>query len=178
MKTPGSNASIWFAIQVSRRITHWFLSEVYSGLLTPRFPDSNCVWNNECLKLEHHLHGSSYTKLGITSFSLTYILAGLEIKYGLPVHLYIGPQFRSEEFAHFMKVNGVKLVLVAPHHAAGNGLAERMVQSWTTWRPAKVVNCRFSNVLPTTCWLTGQQGMLPLAEHHLAYSWDESYASV
>ena len=88
--------------------------------------------------------------------------------------LYIGPQFRSEEFAHFMKVNGVKHVRVAPHHAAGNGLAERMVQSWTTWRPAKVVNCRFSNVLPTTCRLTGQQGMLPLTEHQLAYSWDES----
>ena len=33
-------------------------------------------------------------------------------KYGLPVHCVIhnSPQFRSEEFAHFMKVNGVKHV--------------------------------------------------------------------
>ena len=31
-------------------------------------------------------------------------------KYGLPVHCVVenSPQFRSEEFAHFMKVNGVK----------------------------------------------------------------------
>ena len=31
-------------------------------------------------------------------------------KYGLPVHYVVenSPQFRSEEFAHFMKVNGVK----------------------------------------------------------------------
>ena len=50
--------------------------------------------------------------------------------------------------------------------------------SRTIWRPAKVVNYRFSNILPTTCWLTGQQGILPPAEHLLAYSWDESYASV
>ena len=31
-------------------------------------------------------------------------------KYGFPVHCVVenSPQFRSEEFAHFMKVNGVK----------------------------------------------------------------------
>ena len=33
-------------------------------------------------------------------------------KYGLPVHCLVenSPQFRIEEFAHFMKVNGVKHV--------------------------------------------------------------------
>ena len=38
------------------------------------------------------------------------------------------PQFRSEEFTRFLKMNGVKHVRVAPYHAASNGLAERMVQ--------------------------------------------------
>ena len=53
-------------------------------------------------------------------------------KYGLPVHCvsHNGPQFCSEEIGHFLKVNGVKHVRVAPYHAASNGLAERMVQSF------------------------------------------------
>ena len=38
------------------------------------------------------------------------ILRELFAKYGLPVHCVSdnGPQFRSEEFAHFLKMNGVK----------------------------------------------------------------------
>ena len=53
-------------------------------------------------------------------------------KYGFPVHCVSdnGPQFRSEEFAHFLKMNGVKHIRVAPYHAASNGLAARMVQSF------------------------------------------------
>ena len=60
------------------------------------------------------------------------ILWELFFKYGLPVHCVSdnGPQFRSEEFAHFLKMNGVKHIRVAPYHAASNGLAERMVQSF------------------------------------------------
>ena len=60
------------------------------------------------------------------------ILRELFAKYGLPVHCVSdnGPQFRSEEFAHFLKMNGVKHIRVAPYHAARNGLAERMVQSF------------------------------------------------
>ena len=60
------------------------------------------------------------------------ILRDLFAKYGLAVH-YVskyGPQFRSEEFTHSLKMNGVKHVRVAPYHAASNGLAERMVQSF------------------------------------------------
>ena len=44
--------------------------------------------------------------------------------------LYNGPQFRSEEFAHFMKFNGVKHIRVAPYNVASNGMGERMVQSF------------------------------------------------
>ena len=68
-----------------------------------------------------------------TSASATIaILRELFSKYGLPVHCvsHNGPQFRSEEIGHFLKVNGVKHVRVAPYHAASNGLAERMVQSF------------------------------------------------
>ena len=93
--------------------------------------------------------------------------------------LYNGPQFGSEEFAHFMKFNGVKHIRVAPYNVASNGMGERMVQSFKNHMKAcKGSNYRFSNILPITCWLTGQQGILPPAEHLLAYSWDESYASV
>ena len=60
------------------------------------------------------------------------ILRELFAKYGLPVQCVSdnGPQFRSEDFARFLKLNGVKHVRVAPYHAASNGLAERMVQSF------------------------------------------------
>lgn len=52
-------------------------------------------------------------------------------RYGLPVQLVSdnGPQFISEEFAGFMKMNGVKHTRSAPYHPATNGLAERFVQS-------------------------------------------------
>ena len=60
------------------------------------------------------------------------ILRKLFAKYSMPVHCVSdnGPQFRSEQFTRFLKVNGVKHVRVAPYHAARNGLAERMVQSF------------------------------------------------
>ena len=47
-----------------------------------------------------------------------------------------GPHFLSEEFAHFLKVNSVKHVRVAPYHATINGLAERMVQSFKNYLKA------------------------------------------
>ena len=67
-----------------------------------------------------------------TAASTITILRELFAKYGMPIHCVSdnGPQFRSEEFAHFLKMNGVKHVRVAPYHAASNGLAERMVQSF------------------------------------------------
>ncbi|KAK2566762.1 Transposon Tf2-6 polyprotein [Acropora cervicornis] len=60
------------------------------------------------------------------------ILRELFAKNGLPVQCVSdnGPQFRSEDFARFLRLNGVKHVRVAPYHAASNGLAERMVQSF------------------------------------------------
>ena len=57
--------------------------------------------------------------------------------------MYNGPQFRSEEFAHFMKVNGVKHIRVAPYNVASNGMGERMVQSFKNHMQA----CKGSKLL-------------------------------
>ncbi|XP_072167985.1 ficolin-2-like [Diadema setosum] len=68
------------------------------------------------------------TTAGATIAALRELFA----KYGLPNQVVSdnGPQFCSEEFRHFLKMNGIKQVLVAPYHAASNGAAERMVQSF------------------------------------------------
>ena len=70
--------------------------------------------------------------LNTTAASTIAILKELFAKYGMPVHCVgdNGPQFRSEKFTRFLNMNGVKHVGVAPYHAASNGLAERMVQSF------------------------------------------------
>lgn len=73
-----------------------------------------------------------YMPQNTTATATIAILQELFARYGIPIHCVSdnGPQFRSEDFAHFLKVNGVKHVRVAPYHAASNGLAERMVQSF------------------------------------------------
>ena len=60
------------------------------------------------------------------------ILQDLFSRYGVVVQLTSdnGPQFRSAEFEHFMKLNGVKHVRIAVYHPASNCLAERMLQSF------------------------------------------------
>lgn len=52
-------------------------------------------------------------------------------RYGLPEQIVSdnGPQFTSEEFAVFLKMNGVKHTRSSPYHPSTNGLAERFVQS-------------------------------------------------
>ena len=53
--------------------------------------------------------------------------------FGIPEQIVSdnGPQFTSEAFALFMKMNGVRHTRSAPYHPATNGLAERFVQSLT-----------------------------------------------
>ena len=52
--------------------------------------------------------------------------------YGIPQQLVSdnGPQFRSSEFADFLRQNGVKHILTSPYHPASNGQVERLVQSF------------------------------------------------
>ncbi|XP_056138353.1 uncharacterized protein K02A2.6 [Lampris incognitus] len=60
------------------------------------------------------------------------VLRGLFSRHGLP-HILVsdnGPQFCSEEFATFLKANGVKHIRSAPYHPATNDLAERFVQTF------------------------------------------------
>ena len=67
-----------------------------------------------------------------TSEATITVIRDLFSKYGIPMQVVSdnGPQFCSAEFETFLKTNGVKHVRVAPYHAASNGLAERMVQSF------------------------------------------------
>ena len=60
------------------------------------------------------------------------ILRALFARTGLPLQVVSdnGPQFVSEEFAKFMKSNGIHHIRSAPYHPATNGLAERMVQTF------------------------------------------------
>ena len=59
------------------------------------------------------------------------LLRQLFSRFGLPEQVVSdnGPQFTSEEFAIFMKSNGIKHTRSAPYHPSTNGLAERFVQS-------------------------------------------------
>lgn len=52
--------------------------------------------------------------------------------YGLPEQLVIdnGPQFISQEFSLFMRMNGVKHIGCTPYHPSSNGAAERFVQTF------------------------------------------------
>ena len=43
-----------------------------------------------------------------------------------------GPQFISEEFAIFVKVNGVKHIKSSAYHPATNGALERLVQTFNS----------------------------------------------
>lgn len=52
--------------------------------------------------------------------------------HGLPVRIVTdnGPQFTSNEFADFLKVNGILHTRSAPYHPSSNGEAERLVQTF------------------------------------------------
>jgi hypothetical protein len=60
------------------------------------------------------------------------ILRTLFARYGLPLHVVSdnGPQFISEEFREFLRLNQVKHTLCPPYHPSSNGLAEKYVQTF------------------------------------------------
>ena len=60
------------------------------------------------------------------------VLRHIFASHGLPMQVVTdnGPQFTAEEFARFLRNNGVKHIRTIPYHPASNGLAERFVQSF------------------------------------------------
>ena len=67
-----------------------------------------------------------------TTKSTVQVLRHLFSSYGLPRQIVTdnGPQFTSQEFAKFMKENGIKHTKCLPYHLSSNGLAERFVQTF------------------------------------------------
>ena len=67
-----------------------------------------------------------------TSTRTIYELRRLFAAYGLPeqVVTYNGPQFVSQDFANFMKLNGIKHIKTSPYHPASNGAVEKLVQTF------------------------------------------------
>lgn len=65
------------------------------------------------------------------SFKTIKLLHSLFFRYGLPEDVVSdnGPQLASEEFAKFMKQNGVNFTLLPPYHSASNEAPERSVQT-------------------------------------------------
>ena len=59
-------------------------------------------------------------------------LCKLFSSFGLPEQIVTdsGPQFISEEFGVFTKMNGIKHIKSAPYHPSTNGAVERLVQTF------------------------------------------------
>ena len=56
-------------------------------------------------------------------------------RHGLPEQLVSdnGPQFVSSDFGDFCKSKAIKHIRVSPYHPVSNGLAECMVQTFTSY---------------------------------------------
>ena len=61
--------------------------------------------------------------------------------YGLPKQV-VTPRFVSEEFAKFIKLNGIKHVKCAPYHPSTNGATETLVQTFKKTMKASEHNGR------------------------------------
>ena len=67
-----------------------------------------------------------------TADSTISILRRVFAAYGLPEQLVSdnGPQFVAQEFAEFVRANGVRHIRTAPYHPSSNGAVERLVQTF------------------------------------------------
>ena len=95
------------------------------------------------LIVDAHSKWPEVREVGATTTAKTIeVLRQLFCAYGLPEQLVSdnGPQFTSDEFAIFVKQNGIKHILTAPYHPASNGAVERLVQSFKQAMKATVGN--------------------------------------
>ena len=67
-----------------------------------------------------------------TSTKTIEVLRSIFSRNGIPAQIVSdnGSQFSSDEFATFMKRNGIKHFKSAPHHPATNGLTEQFIQTF------------------------------------------------
>ena len=94
----------------------------------------------------------------ITTSKTVEALQALFTKYGLPEQLVSdnGPQFTSEDFSQFMRMNGIKHIRSAPYHSSSNNLAECFVQTFKRAMKAgqnngSSLSTRLSQFLLTYC---------------------------
>ena len=80
----------------------------------------------------HSKWGEVYEMSSTTTTKTIEVLRRLFATYGLPLQIVSdnGPQFIAEEFASFLKANGVRHTRSAPYHPASNGEAERFVRTF------------------------------------------------
>ena len=82
--------------------------------------------------VDAHLKWPEVSMMSSTTVSKTMdVLRQMFAAYGLPHQIVSdnGPQFISDDFATFTKMNGIKHIRSAPYHPASNGLAERFIQA-------------------------------------------------
>ncbi len=113
---------------------------------------------------------SKWPEVHITTTTKTLIFSA----YGLPEQLVSdnGPQFVSDEFASFVKGNGIKHFRTTPYHPASNGLAERFIQSLkqllkATLDSGHTLSFRLSNYLLTYRSSPHATTVLPLVPYLL-----------
>ena len=92
-----------------------FLGKMYLILI-----DAHSKW------MEVHITSAATSAVTINKMKLSFSTLGL------PEILVTdnGPAFASQEFAAFVKANGIKHITSVPYHPASNGLAERAVQTF------------------------------------------------
>ena len=92
-----------------------FLGKMYLILI-----DAHSKW------MEVHITSGATSAVTINKMKLTFSTLGL------PEVLVTdnGPAFTSQEFANFIKANGIRHLTSVPYHPASNGLAERAVQTF------------------------------------------------
>lgn len=83
------------------------------------------------------------------------MLRNLFASYGVPSELVSDniPQFVSEDFDNFLRMNGVKHIRTPPYHPASNGAAERAVLTFKpAWMKGNLFTTDCRRLVCDPCW--------------------------